>query len=123
MLLISTNAVVSSLLHPLLLIVIGVFVGAYEMFHSSVSLSLWVIGAILLLSGVICLALLIEGSRRRSISLKWSDFPLFFIHSVLVMAATWWALIELANAPSLWRKTAHGLTKASRTRPDSRSQK
>jgi cellulose synthase/poly-beta-1,6-N-acetylglucosamine synthase-like glycosyltransferase len=122
-LLISTNAVVSSLLHPLLLIVIGVCVGAYEMFHSSVSLSLWVMGAILLLSGVICLALLIEGSRRRSISLKWSDFPLFFIHSVLVMAATWWALIELAKAPSLWRKTAHGLTKASRTRPDSSPQK
>lgn len=123
LILISTNAVVSSLLHPLLLIVVGIYVGAYEMFHSSVSLSLWLMGAILLLSGVICLALLIEGARRRCISLKWTDFPLFFIYSVLVMAATWWALFELAKAPSLWRKTAHGLTKASRTRSDSRPQK
>ena len=43
------------------------------------------------------------------------------LHWVLLSIAAWWAAIELIHAPFRWRKTEHGLDKASRLRSNTRS--
>lgn len=111
----ATHSIVSALFHPLLLIVISLAVEASNNFRSDSYFGLWIMGPMIVLSGGICLAFQIEGARLRRIQLKWTDIPMFFIYSLLITGAAWRGLIEFAFAPSLWRKTPHGLTKISRT--------
>ena len=43
------------------------------------------------------------------------------LHWLLLSIAAWWAALELVYAPFRWRKTEHGLDKASRQKSNTRS--
>jgi hypothetical protein len=43
------------------------------------------------------------------------------LHWLLLSIAAWWAALELIYAPFRWRKTEHGLDKASRQKSNTRS--
>lgn len=117
--LIGTNAILSSLFHPLLLILGSSIFFGFRIDASQLNSGFIIIATFFALSSLICLAMLVEGARRRCLQLKLTDIPQFLLYSLLVMAASWRALFELVSAASFWRKTAHGLTKTRRTRSKS----
>jgi cellulose synthase/poly-beta-1,6-N-acetylglucosamine synthase-like glycosyltransferase len=121
--LVATNTLVSSLLHPLLLISLSLMFYAIEAPDArSIEMFLMMFGLVFY-NGAIGIFLLQEGAKRRRIRMRWSDFPLFLIYGLLVTAASWLALKELVLAPSFWRKTSHGLTKIPRSGGPSTNQK
>ena len=61
------------------------------------------------------------GLRRRGLLKQAGVLVLTPLHWLLLSIAAWWAAIELIHAPFRWRKTEHGLDKASRLRSNTRS--
>ena len=61
------------------------------------------------------------GLTRRGLLKQAGVLVLTPLHWLLLSIAAWWAAIELIHAPFRWRKTEHGLDKASRLRSNTRS--
>jgi glycosyltransferase XagB len=61
------------------------------------------------------------GLTRRGLLKQAGVLVLTPLHWLLLSIAAWWAAIELIYAPFRWRKTEHGLDKASRLRSNTRS--
>ena len=123
LILVATNALVSSLLHPLLLIFMSLVFNALEAHDTGSIETISMMFGLVLYNSVIGIMMLTEGSRRRRVPMRWNDIPLFFIYTTLITAASWAALKELVVAPSFWRKTEHGLTKTPRAKTAPTDQK
>ncbi|MGO9005074.1 MAG: glycosyltransferase family 2 protein [Beijerinckiaceae bacterium] len=61
------------------------------------------------------------GMRRRRLIDLWPVLPLLFPYQLLIAAAAWTALYDLAAKPHHWFKTEHGFARSSRRRTGARS--
>ena len=112
--LIATTSFVTSLYHPLLIILATACVDfinhdlSGQLFREN---GVWMMLILLLAHIVISFMMLLRAAHLRSYRLKGSDFLLQLPYSLLKTAAAWFALFELMVAPSHWRKTPHGRAK------------
>ena len=112
--LIATTSFVTSLYHPLLIILATACVDfinhdlSGQLFREN---GVWMMLILLLAHIVISFIMLLRAANLRSYRLKGSDFLLQLPYSLLKTAAAWFALFELMVAPSHWRKTPHGRAK------------
>jgi|GEM_PF-883322 len=111
---IATTSFVTSLYHPLLMIIATVMIDFIKDDQSGKILresGLWIMCVFLLSHITTNFIMLTRAARLRSYHLKISDFLLQFPYSLLKTAAAWVAFFELMVAPSHWRKTPHGRAK------------
>ncbi len=87
----------------------------YSIFQIALCLLVIAIGY-LLSASIGCL-----GLARRGMLKKAGVLALTPLHWLLLSIAAWWAAFELIYAPFRWRKTEHGLDKASRRKSETRS--
>jgi hypothetical protein len=52
--------------------------------------------------------------KRRRLADLWPTLPLLFPYYLLIAAAAWTALYDLATKPHHWFKTEHGFARSSR---------
>ncbi|MCJ9669765.1 MULTISPECIES: glycosyltransferase family 2 protein [unclassified Neorhizobium] len=103
---------VSSLLHPLIIIFMGV--GTYSMLDAPADgipagvLSLFIIDTINILGSYLIFVGLGRGPmvehERRLVGWRWIGVPLYWM---MTSAAAWRAVIELRSKPFFWNKTPH----------------
>ncbi|UIK08655.1 glycosyltransferase family 2 protein [Neorhizobium galegae] len=103
---------VSSLLHPLIIVFMGV--GAYYMLEAPVDeipaavLSLFIIDTINILGSYLIFLGLGRGPmtehERRLVGWRWIGVPLYWM---MTSVAAWRAVIELRSKPFFWNKTPH----------------
>lgn len=109
--LIATTSFVTSLYHPLLIILATGFIDLInhdlsgQLFREK---GVWAMLILLLSHIAISFIMLARAAHHRSYRLRFSDFLLQLPYSLLKTAAAWFALFELMVAPSHWRKTPHG---------------
>lgn len=112
--LIASTSFMTSLYHPLLVILATCFL---DFVHHGVTGRMLSQASVWMMSLLLCLHLLINGvmlmraARHRHYPLTVSDYFLQLPYSLLKTAAAWFALFELMAAPSHWRKTPHGRAK------------
>jgi len=103
---------ISSLLHPLIFVFVGM--GAYAMMEAPVedvpagALSLFVIDLVNILGSYALFLALGMGSmishEKRMIGRRWAGLPLYWL---MISAAAWRAVLELRSRPFFWNKTPH----------------
>ena len=109
--LIATTSFVTSLYHPLIVIIATIFI---ECVHHGLSIrnfgraGLCTMFLLLFLHLLLSFLLLFRAAHIRSYRLRFSDLILQLPYSLLKTGAAWFALFELMVAPSHWRKTPHG---------------
>jgi glycosyltransferase XagB len=81
--------------------------GTADIFFKAMSVVLFAAGTF---SMVLPAAL---GAHRRNLRKLWLIVPLLPVYYLLVSAAAWRALYELAASPFHWNKTDHGLARSS----------
>lgn len=114
---ISTSSVISALFHPIILLVLGVFLAppSDSVIRSALHLTLWsFVSVVCIASSILSFAILWVGARRRGLLIRLSDLPYLLLYSLMKTAAAWRALYELISAPTHWHKTEHGLARSSR---------
>ena len=102
----------SSLMHPLILVFVGM--GAYAMMEAPVEgvsarvFSLFVIDLTNILGSYAVFMALGMGSmiphEKRMVGYRWAGLPLYWL---MISAAAWRAVLELRTKPFYWNKTPH----------------
>ncbi|WP_246617679.1 glycosyltransferase family 2 protein [Rhizobium populisoli] len=102
----------SSLMHPLILVFVGI--GAYAMMEAPVEgvsarvFSLFVIDLTNILGSYAVFMALGMGSmiphEKRMVGYRWAGLPLYWL---MISAAAWRAVLELRTKPFYWNKTPH----------------
>jgi len=102
----------SSLLHPLIVVFVGM--GAYEMMEAPSEdvptgvLSLFIVDLVNILGSYALFLALGMGSmishEKRMVGRRWAGLPLYWL---MISAAAWRAALELRRKPFYWNKTPH----------------
>ncbi len=109
--LVATTSFVTSLYHPILVIVATECVEFAELGLQSLMFNrsgLSAISVLLSFHLILNFLMLHRAARHRSYRVTVSDYFLQAPYSLLKTAAAWFAFVELIIAPSHWRKTPHG---------------